>query len=172
MVAERLVVQLARRFGLPGGGPLHPLLVVQALSTQRGHERAGAADVDILSRSTGLSQIRHQRAALDDGRIDLLIRPPVAELGTLDFKGGSHLSRSATGTPPRRCPSPPGEGPGAGRSPGGCRGSQRESRPALRAQGQCRLGTKGAPARRTPALDRSDLVAPARTRTTQVRADP
>jgi predicted acylesterase/phospholipase RssA/CRP-like cAMP-binding protein len=44
--------------------------------------------VDILSRSTGLSQIRHQRATLDDGRIDLLIRPPVAGLGTLDFKGG------------------------------------------------------------------------------------
>jgi hypothetical protein len=53
--------------------------------------RSWGADVDILSRSTGLSQIRHQRAALDDGRIDLLIRPPVAELGTLDFKGGIAL---------------------------------------------------------------------------------
>ena len=47
--------------------------------------------VDILSRSTGLSQVRHRRAALDDHRIDLLLRPPVAGVGTLDFKGGVAL---------------------------------------------------------------------------------
>ena len=39
------------------------------------------------------------------------------------------------------------------------RGSQRASRHALRTQGKRRLGPKGAPARRTPALDASDLVA-------------
>lgn len=50
--------------------------------------------VDILSRSTGLSQVRHQRAALDDHRIDLLLRPPVAEVGTLDFKGGVALIKA------------------------------------------------------------------------------
>ncbi|HLQ55055.1 MAG TPA: hypothetical protein VK162_12395, partial [Streptosporangiaceae bacterium] len=47
--------------------------------------------VDILSRSTGLSQVRHRRAALDDHRIDLLLRPPVAGVGTLDFKGAVAL---------------------------------------------------------------------------------
>jgi CRP-like cAMP-binding protein len=47
--------------------------------------------VDILSRSTGLSQVRHRRAALDRDRIDLLLRPPVAGVGTLDFKGGAAL---------------------------------------------------------------------------------
>jgi predicted acylesterase/phospholipase RssA len=50
--------------------------------------------VDILSRSTGLSQVRHRRAALDDHRIDLLLRPPVAEVGTLDFKGGVALIKA------------------------------------------------------------------------------
>ena len=43
---------------------------------------------DILSRSTGLSQVRYRRAALDDDRVDLLLRPPVAGPGVLDFKGG------------------------------------------------------------------------------------
>ena len=47
--------------------------------------------VDILSRSTGLSQIRSQRATLDDGRVDLLLRPPVAGVGSLDFKGSIAL---------------------------------------------------------------------------------
>jgi predicted acylesterase/phospholipase RssA/CRP-like cAMP-binding protein len=46
---------------------------------------------DILSRSTGLSQVRHRRAALDDDRVDLLLRPPVARLRGLDFKGGIGL---------------------------------------------------------------------------------
>ncbi len=46
---------------------------------------------DILSRSTGLSQVRQWRAALDGDRVDLLLRPPVAGLGTLDFKGGISL---------------------------------------------------------------------------------
>ena len=44
---------------------------------------------DILSRSTGLSQVRHRRA-LDD-QVDLLLRPPVAGFGVLDFKGGMAL---------------------------------------------------------------------------------
>jgi len=44
---------------------------------------------DVLSRSTGLSQVRHRRA-LDD-RVDLLLRPPVAGFGVLDFKGGIPL---------------------------------------------------------------------------------
>jgi predicted acylesterase/phospholipase RssA/CRP-like cAMP-binding protein len=47
--------------------------------------------VDILSRSTGLSQVRFRRASLDDERIDLLLRPPVARISTLDFKGGLAL---------------------------------------------------------------------------------
>jgi predicted acylesterase/phospholipase RssA len=47
--------------------------------------------VDILSRSTGLSQVRYQRAALDGDHIDLLLRPPVAGIGSLDFKGGLAL---------------------------------------------------------------------------------
>jgi predicted acylesterase/phospholipase RssA len=47
--------------------------------------------VDILSRSTGLSQVRHRRAALDGDRVDLLLRPPVAGVGTLDFKGAITL---------------------------------------------------------------------------------
>jgi hypothetical protein len=34
--------------------------------------------IDILSRSNGLSGVRHQRAALADDRIDLLLRPPNA----------------------------------------------------------------------------------------------
>jgi predicted acylesterase/phospholipase RssA/CRP-like cAMP-binding protein len=46
---------------------------------------------DILARSTGLSQVRHRRAALDGGRIDLLLRPPIAGLGALDFKAGVAL---------------------------------------------------------------------------------
>ena len=44
---------------------------------------------DILSRSTGLSQVRHRRALED--RVDLLLRPPVAGFGVLDFKGGTAL---------------------------------------------------------------------------------
>jgi NTE family protein/lysophospholipid hydrolase len=47
--------------------------------------------VDILSRSTGLSQVRYQRAALDGEGIDLLLSPPVAGIGSLDFKGGLAL---------------------------------------------------------------------------------
>jgi hypothetical protein len=46
---------------------------------------------DILTRSTGPSQVRHRRATLDDDRVDLLLRPPVAGLGVLDFKGGIAL---------------------------------------------------------------------------------
>jgi NTE family protein/lysophospholipid hydrolase len=44
---------------------------------------------EILSRSTGLSQVRSRRV-LDDG-VDLLLRPPVAGFGVLDFKGGIAL---------------------------------------------------------------------------------
>jgi predicted acylesterase/phospholipase RssA len=47
--------------------------------------------VDILSRSTGLSQIRRRRAALAGDGIDLLLHPPIAALGALDFKGGVAL---------------------------------------------------------------------------------
>jgi len=46
---------------------------------------------EILNRSTGLSQIRHRRAALDDDRVDLLLSPPVARLRSLDFRGGIAL---------------------------------------------------------------------------------
>ena len=46
---------------------------------------------DILIRSTGLSQVPHRRAALNDDRVDLLLRPPVAGTGVLDFKGGIAL---------------------------------------------------------------------------------
>ena len=46
--------------------------------------------VDIISRSTGLSQVRHRRA--EAGRnIDLLLRPPISGLGALDFKSGVPL---------------------------------------------------------------------------------
>jgi predicted acylesterase/phospholipase RssA len=44
---------------------------------------------DILSRSTGLSQVRNRRAL--DGRPDLVLRPPVTGFGVLDFKGGIAL---------------------------------------------------------------------------------
>ncbi len=46
---------------------------------------------DILIRSTGLSQVPHRRAALDDDRVDLLLRPPVGRIGVLDFNGGIAL---------------------------------------------------------------------------------
>ena len=46
---------------------------------------------DILSRSTGLSQVRQQRAALANDRVDLLLRPAITGLGALDFKGGVRL---------------------------------------------------------------------------------
>ena len=48
---------------------------------------------EILNRSTGLSQVRHRRAALDDDRVDLLLSPPVARLRSLDFKGGDRAHR-------------------------------------------------------------------------------
>jgi len=46
---------------------------------------------DILSRSTGLSQIRQRRTALAGDGIDFLLHPPIAALGALDFKGGVAL---------------------------------------------------------------------------------
>jgi NTE family protein/lysophospholipid hydrolase len=46
---------------------------------------------DILSRSTGLSQVRQRRAALASEGIDLLLHPPIAALGALDYKGGVAL---------------------------------------------------------------------------------
>jgi predicted acylesterase/phospholipase RssA len=46
---------------------------------------------DILIRSTGLSQVPHRRAALNDDRVDLLLRPPVARLGVLDFRNAVGL---------------------------------------------------------------------------------
>ena len=50
---------------------------------------------EILNRSTGLSQVRHRRAALDDESVDLLLTPPGARLRSLDFKGGIALVESA-----------------------------------------------------------------------------
>jgi hypothetical protein len=47
--------------------------------------------VDILNRSTGLSQVRNRRSALGGDRVDLLLRPPVAGISTLDFSGGISL---------------------------------------------------------------------------------
>jgi predicted acylesterase/phospholipase RssA/CRP-like cAMP-binding protein len=46
---------------------------------------------DILIRSTGLSEVPRRRAALGEDRVDLLLRPPVAGFGVLDFKGGTAL---------------------------------------------------------------------------------
>jgi len=46
---------------------------------------------DILIRSTGLSEVPRRRAALSDDRVDLLLHPPVAGFGVLDFKGGIAL---------------------------------------------------------------------------------
>ena len=46
---------------------------------------------EILNRSAGLSQVRHRRAALDDHRVDLVLRPLAARLRSLDFKGGIAL---------------------------------------------------------------------------------
>jgi len=46
---------------------------------------------DILSRSTGLSQVRYQRTALAEDRVDLLLRPTITGLGALDFKAGVGL---------------------------------------------------------------------------------
>ena len=50
---------------------------------------------DILSRSTGLSQVRHRRAALDVDHVDLLLRPPTAGVRVLDFKAGVGLIETA-----------------------------------------------------------------------------
>ena len=62
---------------------------------------------DILIRSTGLSQVRHRRAALDDDRVDLLLRPPVGRARRAWIsRAGSRSSRPATGTRPRSWPSP------------------------------------------------------------------
>ena len=47
--------------------------------------------VDILSRSTGLSQIRQRRVVLSRDGIDFLLHPPMAALGALDFEGGVAL---------------------------------------------------------------------------------
>jgi predicted acylesterase/phospholipase RssA len=47
--------------------------------------------IDILSRSTGLSGVRHRRAALTGNRADLLLRPPLPAIGALDFKAGAAL---------------------------------------------------------------------------------
>jgi predicted acylesterase/phospholipase RssA len=47
--------------------------------------------IDVLSRSTGLSQVRHHRATVANDHIDLLMRPPVAGVGVLDFKRGVAL---------------------------------------------------------------------------------
>jgi predicted acylesterase/phospholipase RssA len=46
---------------------------------------------DILMRSTGLSQVPRRRAALGEDRVDLLLRPPVGGISTLDFSGGIAL---------------------------------------------------------------------------------
>jgi hypothetical protein len=47
---------------------------------------------DIMSRATALSQVHHRHAAHDgDQDSILLLRPPVAGLGSLDFKGGNQL---------------------------------------------------------------------------------
>jgi hypothetical protein len=43
--------------------------------------------VDILTRSTGLSQIPQRRAVLVRDTIDFLLHPPIAALRALDFKG-------------------------------------------------------------------------------------
>jgi hypothetical protein len=51
----------------------------------------GSVTATIPNRSTGLSQVRHRHATLDDDRVDLLLRPPVARLGGLDFRGGVAL---------------------------------------------------------------------------------
>ena len=63
------------------GGRLNPFATAQPVP----------AIAEILTRSTGLSQVRHRRAMLDDDRVDLLLRPPVAGFGVLDFKGGIAL---------------------------------------------------------------------------------
>jgi predicted acylesterase/phospholipase RssA len=47
--------------------------------------------IDILSRSTGLSGVRHRRAALADNRVDLMLRPPLPAVGALDFRAGAAL---------------------------------------------------------------------------------
>jgi predicted acylesterase/phospholipase RssA len=57
----------------------------------RAPSRPAPTVFDILSRSTGLAQVRYQRAALADDRIDLLLRPAITGLGALDFKAGIPL---------------------------------------------------------------------------------
>ncbi len=47
--------------------------------------------VDILTRSTGLSGVRHKRAALADDRVDLLLHPLLPATSALDFKAGAAL---------------------------------------------------------------------------------
>jgi hypothetical protein len=56
--------------------------------------------IDVLSRSNGLSDVRHERAALADHQIDLLLRPPIAGLGALDSKSSGGLIE--IGHPQRR----------------------------------------------------------------------
>jgi predicted acylesterase/phospholipase RssA len=71
--------------GLPGWRVLRTRL------NPFGTTRPATNVVDILSRSTGLSQIRQRRATLAGDGIDLLLHPPLAALGALDFKGGVAL---------------------------------------------------------------------------------
>jgi predicted acylesterase/phospholipase RssA/CRP-like cAMP-binding protein len=71
--------------GLPGWQVLKTRL------NPLGTVRPATNVVDILSRSTGLSQIRQRRAALAGDGIDLLLHPPIAALGALDFNGGVAL---------------------------------------------------------------------------------
>jgi predicted acylesterase/phospholipase RssA/CRP-like cAMP-binding protein len=46
---------------------------------------------DVLTRSTGLSGVRHKRVALADDQVELLLRPQFPAFGALDFKAGSAL---------------------------------------------------------------------------------
>jgi len=59
---------------------------------------------DILSRSTGLSQVRQQRTALAGDHVDLLRARSSPGSAHWTSKAGPGSSKPATGTPPKRWP--------------------------------------------------------------------
>lgn len=91
LVAVDLTAEVEPLTTAPFGPGLSGWRVLGHRLNPRAQSRPVPTIFDVLSRSTGLSQIRHQRAALANDPIDLLLRPGITGLGALDFKGGVGL---------------------------------------------------------------------------------